>query len=85
MPNRFRIAHTLEDADDGADLIVPASSYTVVHCTWCQQRQYGEPWDHCMFCNRPLSQDGWICAECGHRNPDDARECESCGRRMPTW
>lgn len=84
MPHRYRTQHVDEDAADGSDMIV-ATGYGVHHCQWCQQRQIGDPWDSCMFCNRPLGQDGWVCHGCGHRNPDDARECEACGRRMPTW
>ena len=77
MPHRFRIYHVDEDAADGSDMIVP-TGYGVHHCGWCQQRQLGEVWDRCMYCNEPLSQAGWVCP-CGHRNPTRATECEGCG------
>lgn len=79
MPHRFRVRRLMEDAAEGQEVIVP-TGYGVHHCHWCQQRQIGTVWDHCMFCNRSLSQAGWVCP-CGHRNPDNQKVCESCGSK----
>lgn len=78
MPHRFRVYHVDEDAADGSDVIV-ATGYRDRWCDWCGQHQgEAEGWDHCVMCRRPLNQAGWVCG-CGHRNPDDAKACESCG------
>lgn len=83
MPNRFRIYHTLEDADDGADLIVPATNYKTVHCPRCSQRQISDGWDACMSCGWYLDDDGRVCPACDYRNPTSRDVCEHCRRTLP--
>jgi hypothetical protein len=53
----FRFCYQREDAADGAELICHVTSYSYLHCPHCQQRQYGEPWDRCMFCNQLLNEE----------------------------
>lgn len=52
--HRHRIQHVNEDADEGADMIVP-TGYRDRWCDHCGQHQLAEGWDRCVFCNEELS------------------------------
>lgn len=73
MPSHLRSMHVHEDAADGGVL----TAVRPVHW-WCddcgtENREHGP----CRFCGR---LDGWLCEACRHRNPDGAKQCETCGR-----
>lgn len=79
MPRHYRFAHPREDAADGCDLIAGALDTKPWLCRVCGEwRNNVAHWDRCVMCNE--AEGTWLC-ECGHKNPTDADECQTCGRR----
>ena len=76
---RYRILRDLSNRDGDA-MIVP---YIVAGETWacgiCSEES-GEDDRACWFCHN--TRGDYVC-DCGHKNPKDAQECESCGREKP--
>lgn len=53
----YRFGRQREDAADGCEMICNVTPYSYLHCPHCHQRQYGEIWDNCFFCNRPMKEE----------------------------
>lgn len=78
MRRRLRFAHYAESADEGATLVAYLEGHNVWDCGRCGEVNKNR--EFCGICSARRGE--WGC-DCGHLNPKDAEECESCGREKP--
>ena len=76
----YRTSYTREDADDGAELVVPLEGWTPWTCHVCGTTAHNhDGWAgaRCYYCNRPRGS--WQCDRCGLINPETRDDCQQCG------